>query len=330
MHRLHRQVAGTSVIAINAAAAGLLDAFANSLRARGSPQTVRRYVSACELLLPTLKERQLYALSARDIQSTLSRLHANGLQPRSIATTLSAWRAWFRYLSKDDPRYGLEIFSTIRTPRAEKRLPNALNEDEAVQLLDTRHVHADAAAIDSGQHRAHATRDQAMFELLYSCGMRVGELTALDLNDIERAAGELRVRGKGRKERVLPLAGAAARALDAWLSERPSIVATCSSGDDSMALFLGSRGGRIHATVVRKALQARAQRQGLASHVHPHRLRHSFASHLLQASGDLRGVQELMGHASIASTQVYTHLDFKRLAAVYDAAHPRARKKAKK
>jgi integrase/recombinase XerC len=165
--------------------------------------------------------------------------------------------------------------------------------------------------------------------LLYSCGMRVGELVALDINDVERAAGELRVRGKGRKERVLPLAGAAARALDAWLSERASVAMLSNAGDDTRALFLGSRGGRVHPTIVRKALQARAQSQGIASHVYPHRLRHSFASHLLQASGDLRGVQELMGHASIASTQVYTHLDFKRLAAVYDEAHPRARKKQK-
>jgi integrase/recombinase XerC len=314
-----------------------LNAFADSLRARGSPQTVRRYIAACQLLLPALERKQLHELTGRDIQTTLSKLHANGMQARSIATTLSAWRAWIRYLSKEDSRFHLEIFSGIRTPRAEKRLPNALTEGDAVRLLDVRaHLNATNATSDPNAPDAsdddgsdvHAIRDQAMFELLYGCGMRVGELVALDIGDIERAAGELRVRGKGRKERMLPLVGAAARALDVWLTERSAI--TLRGGiDDPRALFLGSRGGRVHPTVVRRALQARAQQQGIGSHVHPHRLRHSFASHLLQGSGDLRAVQELMGHSSIASTQVYTHLDFNHLTKVYDEAHPRARQKRK-
>jgi integrase/recombinase XerC len=310
----------SSRVELPALAAQQLDAFAESLRARGSPQTVRRYVDACQLLSPALVASALHELKPRDIQATLSKLHASGMQPRSIATTLSAWRAWFRYLSKEDSRFHLEVFSGIRTPRPAKRLPNALTEDDAKRLLD-----GAVQTIDTGATDDYLLRDQAMFELLYGCGMRVGELVALDVGDVERAAGELRVRGKGRKERVLPLAGAAARALDRWIMQRATL--PVAEGNDGRALFLGSRGGRIHATVVRKALQSRAQQEGIASHVHPHRLRHSFASHLLQASGDLRAVQELMGHASIASTQVYTHLDFSHLAKVYDAAHPRARKK---
>jgi integrase/recombinase XerC len=330
MQRRCKPVERTKHSATDAAASALLDAFADSLRARGSPQTVRRYVAACQLLFTSLDNRALHELSSRDIQAALSKLHGNGMQPRSIATTLSAWRAWFRYLSKDDARYGMEVFSGIRTPRAEKRLPNALNEDDAVRLLETAPAHVGATLNEQSDSDKHTLRDQAMFELLYSCGMRIGELVALNLTDIERAAGELRVRGKGRKERILPLAGAAARALDAWLAERSLLAPNIADPLEARALFLGSRGGRVHPTVVRKALQARAQNQGITSHVHPHRLRHSFASHLLQASGDLRGVQELMGHASIASTQVYTHLDFKRLAEVYDAAHPRAHKRGKK
>lgn len=302
-----------------------LEAFAESLRARGSEQTLRRYVGACELLWPLLETKSLHELTARDIQTTLSKMHADGMQPRSIATTLSAWRAWFRYSSKDDSRYGLEVFSGIHTPRAAKRLPNALTEDDAMQLLDVR-SNADAQpAIENDSDPMRALRDQAMFELLYGCGMRVGELVSLDLSDVGLSAGEIRVRGKGRKERVLPLGGASARAVNAWLAVRPVTLISGEHAAGVNALFLGTRGGRIHATVVRDVLRARAITQGIATHVHPHRLRHSFASHMLQASGDLRAVQELMGHASIASTQVYTHLDFQHLAKVYDAAHPRAR-----
>jgi integrase/recombinase XerC len=312
---------------LSAAATQQLAAFAESLRARGSPQTVRRYVGACELLWPLLESKSLLDLTARDIQSALSKLHANGMQPRSISTTLSAWRAWFRYLAKDDPRYGLELFVGIRTPRAAKRLPNALTEDDARQLLGPI-THDPAATISADEGANHAQRDQAMFELLYGCGMRVGELVSLDVRDIGIEAGEIRVRGKGGKERVLPLGGAALRATQAWLAVRPTT--TSAPPSDAAALFLGARGGRIHATVVRDVLRNRAIAQNIETHVHPHRLRHSFASHMLQASGDLRAVQELMGHASIASTQVYTHLDFRHLANVYDAAHPRAREDKKK
>jgi integrase/recombinase XerC len=193
-----------------------------------------------------------------------------------------------------------------------------------VRLLDARSDEAQ----DRGSQRDSGARDQAMFELLYGCGMRVGELVGLDVGDVLSASGEIRVFGKGRKERVLPMGGSAQRALSMWMKERAALLKNSTRAAET-ALFLGARGARIDSTVVRRLLRLRAQQEGIASHVHPHRLRHSFASHLLQASGDLRAVQELMGHASIASTQVYTHLDFAHLAKVYDGAHPRAKKPAK-
>jgi integrase/recombinase XerC len=162
-----------------------------------------------------------------------------------------------------------------------------------------------------------------MFEVLYGCGIRIGELVGLNVQDVDLASGEMRVFGKGRKERIAPLGAPAIAAINAWLAARTAPT----NSEDGNALFLGTRGERIAAPVVRRALKARALQQGITSNVYPHRLRHSFASHVLQSSGDLRAVQELMGHASIASTQVYTHLDFQHLAKVYDQAHPRARKK---
>ncbi len=165
-----------------------------------------------------------------------------------------------------------------------------------------------------------------MFEVLYGCGVRIGEMIGLDIADLDLANGEIRVFGKGRKERVVPIGAPAVAAIEAWLDERSRKLGQVHGA----ALFMGERGERISAPVVRRALKARALERGISSHVYPHRLRHSFASHVLQSSGDLRAVQELMGHASIASTQVYTHLDFQHLAKVYDQAHPRARKKSAK
>jgi integrase/recombinase XerC len=213
------------------------------------------------------------------------------------------------------------MFSGIKAPKAPKRLPNALSETEAVRLV------APLEQVDPSTSPFIAARDQAMFEVLYGCGIRIGELIGIDVNDIDLASSEMRVFGKGRKERIVPLGAPACTALQAWLAERTTVTSMAIEKADK-ALFLGARGERISAPVVRRALKARALQQGISSHVYPHRLRHSFASHVLQSSGDLRAVQELMGHASIASTQVYTHLDFQHLAKVYDQAHPRARKKS--
>ena len=295
-----------------------LDAFAEGLKARGAPQTQARYLRACEALISAAGDTPLSKLQRHDIQRALAKLHAKGLSPRTLAVTLSAWRAWFRYLSKSDAAINHTIFTGIKAPRAPKRLPNALTETEAVRLVEA------PEADDATASPAIIARDQAMFEVLYGCGIRIGELVGLNVQDVDLANGEMRVFGKGRKERIAPLGAPAIAAINAWLAARTAPT----SSEDGNALFLGTRGDRIAAPVVRRALKARALQQGITSNVYPHRLRHSFASHVLQSSGDLRAVQELMGHASIASTQVYTHLDFQHLAKVYDQAHPRARKKA--
>jgi integrase/recombinase XerC len=166
------------------------------------------------------------------------------------------------------------------------------------------------------------TRDLAMWELIYSCGLRVSELTGLDVSGITLPARELRVLGKGRKERMVPIGSPAVQALLQWLAVRPQLLT-----DDEAALFLDRRGRRVTPRQVQHRLKAWAEQQGLSRNLHPHMLRHSFASHLLESSGDLRGVQELLGHANIRTTQIYTHLDFQHLAKVYDGAHPRARRK---
>lgn len=293
-----------------------LDSFVASLRARGSGQTLSRYTRACTSLVEQLDGKPLHALTRHDVQRALARLHAGGLSPRTLAVTLSAWRTWFRHLAKigeADPA----IFSGIKAPRAPKRLPNALTESEAMQLVD-----APASAAEP-HSPAITARDQAMFEVLYGCGIRIGELVGLDIRDADLDRGEIRVFGKGQKERLVPLGAPACVAIRSWLALRPSLVIDTTLS----ALFVGARGDRVSPPVVRRALKLRALQQGITSHVYPHRLRHSFASHVLQSSQDLRAVQELMGHASIASTQVYTHLDFQHLAKVYDQAHPRARKR---
>jgi len=297
-----------------------LAAFAESLKARGSVQTEERYLRACESLILAADATPLAQLTQHDIQRALAKLHGKGWSPRTLAVTLSAWRAWFRYLYKTSPEVNPAVFSGIKAPKAPKRLPNALSETEAVRLVTAPEQN------DSSASTFVTARDQAMFEVLYGCGIRIGELVGVDVGDIDLANAEMRVFGKGRKERIVPLGAPACTALRAWLGERNAQVPV-TADDAGAALFLGVRGERVSAQVVRRALKERALQQGISSNVYPHRLRHSFASHVLQSSGDLRAVQELMGHASIASTQVYTHLDFQHLAKVYDQAHPRARKK---
>ena len=295
-----------------------LNRFAQSLKARGAPQTEARYVRACESLLAAADATPLNQLKQRDIQRALAKLHAGGLAPRTLAVTLSAWRSWFRYLGKTDASVNPTVFTGLKAPKAPKRLPNALTETEAVHLV------APLVNPQDAQKTSPASaRDQAMFEVLYGCGIRIGELVGLDVGDVDLANGEIRVFGKGRKERVVPIGAPACGAIEAWLGERSRSMGQAPEA----ALFLGTRGERISAPVVRRALKLRALERGISSQVYPHRLRHSFASHVLQSSGDLRAVQDLMGHVSIASTQVYTHLDFQHLAKVYDQAHPRARKK---
>jgi integrase/recombinase XerC len=223
---------------------------------------------------------------------------------------LSAWRAFFRFLRDRDATLRADPCAGLRAPKSPRRLPSALSPEEAARLVTI--TDDDPLAL----------RDRALFELAYSSGLRLAELASLDAGPLDVGSGEVRVLGKGAKERIVPVGAAAREALTAWLAIRGALAAP-----GEPALFVGRQGARLSPRAVQKRLAEWAVRQGLDRHVHPHMLRHSFASHVLQSSGDLRAVQEMLGHASIASTQVYTHLDFQALAKVYDAAHPRAKRK---
>ena len=263
----------------------------------------------------------LRRVQVHHVRRWAAQMHARGLASRSIALVLSAWRGLYRWLGREGA-VELNPVDGVRAPKAGKPLPKALSVDQAVRLADA--VPASAAEGDGPL----AARDQCMVELLYGCGLRVGELVGLDVAASGQAAGWVdaqdataHVLGKGSKRRSVPVGGPALRALAAWLDVRGELAAV-----GEPALFVSQRGTRLTASQVRSRLKARALQAGLPTHVHPHMLRHSFASHLLQSSGDLRAVQELLGHANISTTQVYTQLDFQHLARVYDAAHPRARK----
>lgn len=269
----------------------------------------------------------LATLSQADIRRFASQLHARGLSARSIARKLSAWRGFYQWLAQQqtlraNPTDG------IRAPKRAKSLPKALGVDDAVRL-----VSATGAPDDDPVARLC---NQAMFELLYSSGLRVSELTSLDKQYVKNAdhesagwmdfdAAEVTVTGKGSKRRSVPVGSAAMQALRRWLDVRVTLPVSPIPADAD-ALFVGVRGRRMTPRSVQARIKDHARSLGIPADVHPHMLRHSFASHLLQSSGDLRAVQEMLGHASIASTQVYTALDFQRLAQVYDAAHPRAKK----
>jgi integrase/recombinase XerC len=290
---------------------------------RASIHTIAAYRRDLERLSELAAGRAPARLSAHDVRGFIARLHGAGRSPATLARTLSAWRSYFAWLAE---HRGLESnpAAGIRAPRREKRLPKALTADQAVRL-----------ASHEGEGDWIAARDHALVELMYSSGLRLAELLSLDWQHFAALAGEGRSRswidlesgeatvlGKGGKTRSVPIGGPAREALRRWLSARGSI-----KGCDARALFVSARGSRLTARSVQSRLAKRARELGLGVHVHPHVLRHSFASHLLQSSGDLRAVQELLGHANISTTQVYTRLDWQHLAKVYDAAHPRARKK---
>jgi integrase/recombinase XerC len=279
---------------------------------RLSPATLTNYARAIDLLLSFSKDEHLKSLDANRIRRFVAILHSKGLAPRTLALVLSAWRGWFRWLARHRG-FGANPVLGVRAPKAAKPLPKALSVEQADRLL---------AAEDDAS--APALRDRAMFELLYSSGLRLAELVALEVGDgrLDLPHGEVTVTGKGSKTRTVPVGAKAREALAAWMSIRNSIAAP-----QEKALFVGARGRRISPDVVASRLDAWARRRGLNVRVHPHMLRHSFATHLLQSSQDLRAVQEMLGHASISTTQVYTHLDYQALAKVYDAAHPRARRK---
>ena len=298
---------------------------------RYSPHTLAGYRRDLLLFCKTLGHASLETVTENEVRHTVARLHGAGHHPRSLARMLSAWRGFYGWWA---PRNGLPAnpVSGVRAPKAARPLPKALSVDQTQSLLDRSGLPRPATAVE--------WRDQAMFEVLYSSGLRLAELVSLDRQHtrqpgyasrswIDLDTAEAIVLGKGGKQRSVPLGRKATEALRHWLHLRGSLVqAYVPDTDTDAALFLGVRGARISPRVVQLQLANLAQRAGLPVHVHPHSLRHSFASHLLQSAQDLRAVQELLGHANISTTQIYTRLDFQHLAQVYDKAHPRATRKS--
>ncbi|MES2297071.1 MAG: tyrosine recombinase XerC [Pseudomonadota bacterium] len=316
--------ATAAAVSTGSAKHGALERYLEQLRTqrRLAPLSCAAYRRDLFELAAATGELAWDALGQGEIRRLSARLHAQGLAPRSIARKLSSWRGFFTWLARYEG-LGVNPLDAVRAPKRAKTLPKALAVDEAVRMVGSpARANPDAAGLC----------DHAMFELLYSSGLRVSELAGLDLQYVkaqgaqaaslgwlDRAAGEVTVTGKGGKMRRVPVGAPALAAIAAWLARRPP------ARDGSAALFLSNRATRISARVIQLRLKAHARAIGSAIDMHPHVLRHSFASHMLQSSGDLRAVQEMLGHASIASTQVYTALDFQHLAQVYDKAHPRAK-----
>ena len=277
---------------------------------RLSPLTCTSYARDIATLLELTKETPLDQLQIYHIRRFIAQLHAKGFSGRSLARMLSAWRGLYNYLARDHG-YTSNPCAGLRAPKAPKTLPHVLSPDEAAKLLE----------FSTGD--LMALRDKAMFELFYSSGLRLAELVSLEPENLSFSDGTVRVIGKGGKTRIVPVGSQAIQALSAWMKLRETLLKP-----GETALFLSRYGKGISSRSISQRLKIRALQQGISANVHPHMLRHSFASHLLQSSGDLRAVQEMLGHASISTTQIYTHLDFQHLAKVYDAAHPRAKKKS--
>ena len=250
--------------------------------------------------------RDLLVLDGNDIRAFVASEHRRGLSPKSLQRRLSACRSLYRWLLKQG-RIAASPAEAVRAPKAPRKLPQVLDVDEAVQLVE---VATDAPL---------GLRDRALLELFYSSGLRLSEVCALKWRDLDFAQGLVSVLGKGSKQRIVPVGSHARAALQAWRDEV--------HGTDDTPVFPGRGGRPITPRAVQLRIKQLAMKQGVFKRIHPHLLRHSFASHVLESSGDLRGVQELLGHADIATTQIYTHLDFQHLAKVYDAAHPRAKRK---
>lgn len=265
---------------------------------------------ACALLgqAPPLAWREI---GSAHVRHAVGQLRRQGLGARSIARFLSALRTFFRYLNREGV-VAANPAADVRAPKPERRLPNTLDPDEAGALLDGGHSD-DPVAV----------RDQALFELLYSAGLRLAETVGLDMGDLDLREGSARVEGKGARTRIVPIGRPARGALERWLKVRPAL-----ASPETSAVFVSRRGGRLSGRSIQARLRGRSRDRGLGRAANPHALRHSFATHLLESSGDLRAVQELLGHADISTTQVYTHLDFQHLADVYDRAHPRARRRS--
>ena len=279
---------------------------------RYSPHTINAYKRDINRLLSTLNRLDYsnwQEVQADTIRAAMVSAKQDDLSAKSIQRILSSWRSFFTYLLKQS-LVAKNPVEGISAPKSARRLPKALDPDQIGQLLNSK-VEADNAL---------AIRDLAMIELTYSCGLRLGELASLNIFDIDMADASLIITGKGNKTRQLPIGGPALSAISLWLEQRSQLKCL-----DANALFINNRGQRMGVRGIQMRMSAMAASHG--QHLHPHMLRHSFASHLLQSSGDLRAVQELLGHSNISTTQVYTHLDFQHLAKVYDQAHPRAQSK---
>lgn len=294
---------------------------------RLSPRTQTLYqedLAALERMLQSLGVELLQVLPAH-MRRMVATLHSQGRNGKGIARVLSGWRGFYKWAAQQGLVTGNPV-QDVRAPKSAKPLPKALNVDDAVQL---------ASFSDDRSAPALDARDRAAVELLYGCGLRLSELLGLDLQAsgaakgwVDMQAGEVHVLGKGGKWRSVPVGGPALTALHAWLTVRHTWlkpIAQVQKGGDQVAIFVNQRGQRLSPQHLRARLRRRAILAGTTTSVHPHMLRHSFASHILQSSGDLRAVQELLGHASISTTQIYTRLDFQHLAAIYDRAHPKAK-----
>ncbi len=286
---------------------GYLDWLRNEKRY--SELTAENYARDLNNLFELSHDTALKQLKVNHIRRYIAQLHSKGLSGRSLARMLSAWRGFFTYLIRDHGFDGNPC-TGLRAPKSAKTLPHALSPDQATRMVDL------------PTNTPEDLRDKAIFELFYSSGLRLSELVNLDPAQLDLAAGEVRVTGKGNKTRIVPLGSHANTALQAWLTVRSQL-----AQPDEPALFVGQRGNRISPRVIQLRMKQWGIKQGITSNVHPHVLRHSFATHVLQSSGDLRAVQEMLGHASISTTQIYTHLDFQYLSKIYDAAHPRAKRK---
>lgn len=296
---------------------------------RYSEHTISAYRRDMQALDVLSQCMPLEAIEQRHVRQFLATAHARGQQPRSLARMLAAWRGFYSWWA---PQIKLPVnpATDVRAPKIKRSLPKALSVDQTQALLE-----APALVVDQSPA---CQRDRAMFELLYSSGLRLSELVQLDVHyvntpehqssgwiDLEQ--GQVHVLGKGQKPRTVPIGRQAKQTLQQWLDVRASLNQKARQPVNEHALFLGQRGSRIHPRVVQQRLATLCVKAGLPTRVHPHVLRHSFASHVLQSAQDLRAVQEMLGHASISTTQIYTKLDFQHLASVYDAAHPRANRK---
>lgn len=276
-----------------------------------SALTCKNYVRDIHLLKSLAKDTPLDQIKNPQIRRFIATLHGRGLGTKSIARALSAWRGFYSYLIQHKG-FTQNPVTGLRAPKSAKTLPQALSVDQAVKFVDIK------------EDDVLSIRDHAIFELFYSSGLRLAELVNLDIDMLDFTEGTVTVTGKGNKTRIVPLGSHATKSIQTWIPQR-SLIAIDSK--NPKALFITQQGRRITPRAVQYRMKTWAIKQGINTDMHPHLLRHSFATHVLQSSQDLRAVQEMLGHANISTTQVYTHLDFQHLAKIYDSAHPRAKKK---